>query len=93
MLIADIAPLLWPASGERAGEVAASLDRQCERLRDEGLLGLGALSEAGHYDNENEYFPHHIALGSVSRLGRDFLAFIEDPRAEPTRPGSTGTMP
>jgi len=81
VLVADIALLLspTPTPGQRKGDAAALLDRQCERLRDEGLLDLGALSSAG-YSNENEYFAHHVRLGGVTRLGRSFLTFIEDPR-------------
>jgi hypothetical protein len=81
VLVADIAHLLSPALtlDERSGDAAVFLDKQCERLRDEGLLDFGALSEAG-YDKEYEYFAHHVRLGAVTRFGRSFLAFIEDPR-------------
>ena len=45
MLVADIAHLLspTPAPGEGAGDVAIFFNKQCERLRDEGLLDFGAL--------------------------------------------------
>jgi hypothetical protein len=77
--VADIARMLSPAPDERSGDVAALFDKQSEHLKDEGLLGPGALSEAG-YDNKNEYFAHDVVLDAVTRLGRSFLAFIEDPR-------------
>ncbi|MBQ1051838.1 hypothetical protein KBX50_25670 [Micromonospora sp. C51] len=78
--IADIAQLLSPTStpGERDGNVLVFLDIQCQRLKGEALLDLSALTEAG-YDKENEYFAHYVMLDKVTRFGRAFLAFIEDP--------------
>jgi hypothetical protein len=79
--IADIAQLLSPTTsspGEHTGDVASFFDRQCERLKGEGMLDFSALSEAG-YDKENEYFTHHVRLDKVTRFGRSFLAFVEDP--------------
>jgi hypothetical protein len=83
VLVADIARRLSPVQspGEDSGEVAAFVDRQCVRLQEEGLLELGALSQTGTgYNNEYQYFAHHVRLDAVSRFGRSFLAFIEDPR-------------
>jgi hypothetical protein len=71
------------APGEDSGAVAALVDKQCVRLRDEGLLDVGALSEAG-YDKDHEYFAHDVVLDRVSRFGRSFLAFVEDPRDRST---------
>lgn len=81
VLVADIAHLISPnpAPNERSGDLASFLNRQCIRLRDEDLLGVGALSQSG-YENEGEYFGHHVRLGQVTRFGRSFLNFIEDPR-------------
>jgi hypothetical protein len=82
VLIGDIARWLSPMQdGDDVGAMAAFVDKQGKRLQDEGLLGVGALSEAG-YQNEHEYFAHHVRLGAISRFGRSFLAFIEDPRGQ-----------
>jgi hypothetical protein len=79
--ISDVACLLVPTPdpGTDDGDVAIFFERQCERLRDEGLLDVGALSESG-YQREHGYFAHHVRLDAVTRFGRSFLNFIEDPR-------------
>ncbi|WP_159079559.1 hypothetical protein [Plantactinospora sp. BC1] len=79
--VADIAHRLSPIQpqGDDSGDVEVLLDKQCERLRDEGLLDVGALSEAG-YNGDHRYFAHHVRLDAVTRFGRSFVAFIEDPR-------------
>ncbi|XVV11325.1 hypothetical protein ACQP2X_41860 [Actinoplanes sp. CA-131856] len=81
VLIADIARLISPnpAPGEGSGALASFLNKQCTRLRDEELLSIGALSQTG-YENDGEYFSQHVHLGQVTRFGRSFLNFIEDPR-------------
>ncbi|MEU7590776.1 hypothetical protein AB0A95_31355 [Micromonospora sp. NPDC049230] len=81
VLVADIAHRFSPGQppGYDSGDAEVLLEKQCERLRDEGLLDVGALSEAG-YNNDHRYFAHHVRLDAVTRFGRSFLAFIEDPR-------------
>lgn len=81
VLVADIAHRLSPVQSpaNASGDVEVLLDKQCERLKDEGLLDVGSLTEAG-YNGEHSYFAHYVRLDAVTRFGRSFLAFIEDPR-------------
>ncbi|MFF0150156.1 hypothetical protein [Micromonospora sp. NPDC005203] len=81
MPVADIADQLSPMQprGDDSGDAEVLLDKQCERLRDEGLLDATALSESG-YNADHRYFAHHVRLDAVTRFGRSFLAFVEDPR-------------
>ncbi|MGC4795786.1 hypothetical protein ACLQ3H_16945 [Micromonospora saelicesensis] len=81
VLVADIARRLAPVQspGGASGDIEVLLDKQCERLKDEGLLDVGSLTEAG-YNGEHSYFAHYVRLDAVTRFGRSFLTFIEDPR-------------